>query len=252
MTGSFVRPTVNLAFSLAMQEPTSPGQLRYVYGRDILGPSVPTLMGLQHIQHTDEPPLTSGMPPLLPPTSWPTEPLFSASAIIPITSHANRPCPWLPPSQVCARSVKPRCIAVTVWSGLARWCRGFWTRCAPIHKVGMFKCNVVSNRQCGDCLYFSQDVTLTDVHWGNPCFAKSPYRCVMYTLLYFLHDDILVPHWTITGMILNQSYFVCPSCTTPTTLPLRIADSLFLHCYPARCSRPGWIAPRKGCQCGRR
>jgi len=69
MTGSFVRPTVNLAFSLAMQEPTSPGQLRYVYGRDILGPSVPTLMGLQHIQHTDEPPLTSGMPPLLPPTS---------------------------------------------------------------------------------------------------------------------------------------------------------------------------------------
>ena len=57
---SVVRCQVNLAFSVAMQRPPSLGR-RICVGvldLDIFGPSVPTLMGLQHM---DEPPLTSSV-----------------------------------------------------------------------------------------------------------------------------------------------------------------------------------------------
>lgn len=54
---------VNLAFALAIQKPSSLGRrLRVgILDLDIFGPSIPTLMGLQH---ADEPALTSGMLPL--------------------------------------------------------------------------------------------------------------------------------------------------------------------------------------------
>ena len=52
---------VNLAFALAMRKPPSLGRrLRVgILDLDIFGPSIPTLMGLQH---SDEPILTSGRP----------------------------------------------------------------------------------------------------------------------------------------------------------------------------------------------
>ena len=60
-TYSLVRPAVNFAFSLSMQRPEPFGRrLRVgVLGLDIFGSPSVTLMGPQH---TDEPPLTAGMP----------------------------------------------------------------------------------------------------------------------------------------------------------------------------------------------
>lgn len=57
-----MRPAVNLVFSLVIQRPEPFGRrLRVgVLDLDVFGPSVPTLMGLQH---TDKPPLTAGTPP---------------------------------------------------------------------------------------------------------------------------------------------------------------------------------------------
>ena len=57
-----MRPAVNLIFSLIIQRPKPFGRQLCVgvLDLDIFGPSVPTLMGLQH---TDEPPLTAGTPP---------------------------------------------------------------------------------------------------------------------------------------------------------------------------------------------
>lgn len=66
---------VNLAFTLAMRKRPSLGRrLRVgILDLDIFGPSVPTLMGLQH---ADEPALTSGRSP----AHWPSHPLHYSSS----------------------------------------------------------------------------------------------------------------------------------------------------------------------------
>ena len=62
VTHVLMRPAVNLVFLLIIQRPEPFGwQLRVgVLDLDVFGPSVPTLMGLQHM---DEPLLMAGTPP---------------------------------------------------------------------------------------------------------------------------------------------------------------------------------------------
>ena len=57
-----------------------------------------------------------------------------------------------------------------------------------------------------------QDVALTDVRRGISMFRKVtvPVRNICVAAI-----PHLILHIKITGTVLNQSYFICPSCTTP-------------------------------------
>ncbi|KAI6026530.1 hypothetical protein PISMIDRAFT_284698 [Pisolithus microcarpus 441] len=185
---------VNLAFSLAMLKPESLGRRMRVgiLDLDIFGPSVPMLMGLQR---TDEPPLTS------------------AGAILPVTNHGIPTMSMgylLPKSESGSRED-----AAVVWRGLmvqkavqqllfdVDW------RDAG-HGPGLDILVVDLPPGTGDVqltlgqlvvvdgaviVSTPQDVALADVRRGISMFRK-----------------VSVP---VTGTVLNQSYFVCPSCVTP-------------------------------------
>ncbi|PSR81324.1 hypothetical protein PHLCEN_2v6403 [Hermanssonia centrifuga] len=185
---------VNLAFALAMRQ--SPDQRRLRVGLldlDIFGPSVPKLMGLET---AEEPRLTD------------------EGAIMPITNH-GLPCMsmgfLLPRSSPDAQSNTDTAV---VWRGLM------------VQKAVQQLLFDVDWREQGgsglDVLVLDmppgtgdvpltlgqlvvvdgavivstpQDVALSDVRKGVSMFKK-----------------ISVP---ITGILLNQSHFICPSCTTP-------------------------------------
>ncbi|KAF8559471.1 P-loop containing nucleoside triphosphate hydrolase protein [Imleria badia] len=189
---------VNLAFALAMRKPPSLGRrLRVgILDLDIFGPSIPTLMGLQH---ADEPALTSG------------------GAMLPIMNHG---LPTMSMGYLLPKSTenKPREDAAVVWRGLmvqkavqqllfdVDWRESE-------HGPGLDVLVIDMPPGTGDVpltlgqlvvvngaviISTPQDVALADVRRGISMFRK-----------------ISVP---ITGTILNQAYFICPSCTTPHEL----------------------------------
>ncbi|KIM56549.1 hypothetical protein SCLCIDRAFT_17148 [Scleroderma citrinum Foug A] len=186
---------VNLAFSLAMQRPPSLGRrIRVgVLDLDIFGPSVPTLMGLQH---ADEPPLTS------------------TGAMLPITNHGlpTMSMGYLLPKSGPGASRED---AAVVWRGLmvqkavqqllfdVDWRDGGEGPGLDVLVVDMPPGTGDVQLTLGQLVAVDgavivstpQDVALTDVRRGISMFRK-----------------VSVP---ITGTILNQSYFVCPSCATP-------------------------------------
>ncbi|KAH0828609.1 P-loop containing nucleoside triphosphate hydrolase protein [Lanmaoa asiatica] len=189
---------VNLAFALAMRTPPSLGRpLRVgILDLDIFGPSIPTLMGLQH---SDEPALTSG------------------GAMLPIMNHG---LPTMSMGYLLPQSTenKSREDAAIVWRGLmvqkAVQQLLFdvdWRESG--HGLGLDVLVIDMPPGTGDVpltlgqlvvvngaviISTPQDVALADVRRGISMFRK-----------------ISVP---ITGTILNQAYFICPSCTTPHQL----------------------------------
>ncbi|KAH7890375.1 P-loop containing nucleoside triphosphate hydrolase protein [Phlebopus sp. FC_14] len=187
----------NLAFSLAMHVATSVGRrLRVgILDLDIFGPSVPTLMGLQH---SDEPPLTS------------------SGAILPIINHG---LPTMSMGYLLPKSrdnVSREDVAV-VWRGLmvqkAVQQLLFDVDWRNSEQAGLDVLVIDMPPGTGDVpltlgqlvlvdgaviVSTPQDVALADVRRGVSMFRK-----------------VSVP---ITGIMLNQSYFVCPSCTTPHQL----------------------------------
>ncbi|KZP09184.1 P-loop containing nucleoside triphosphate hydrolase protein [Athelia psychrophila] len=182
---------VNLAFSLAML----PARLRVgILDLDIFGPSIPTLMGLQL---SEEPRLTQ------------------AGAIIPLVNHGLPTMSMgylLPkPADGTTNSDTP-----IVWRGLmvqkavqqllfdVDW-RGDDGGGAGLDVLvvdmppgtGDVPLTLGQLVHVDGAVIVStpQDVALTDVRRGIAMFRK-----------------VSVP---ITGILLNQSHFMCPSCTTP-------------------------------------
>ncbi|KIJ60724.1 hypothetical protein HYDPIDRAFT_138651 [Hydnomerulius pinastri MD-312] len=189
---------VNLAFSLAMQKTSSLGRrLRVgILDLDIFGPSVPTLMGLQH---TDEPSLTS------------------SGALLPIINHGM---PTMSMGYLLPKSTESasREDAAVVWRGLmvqkavqqllfdVDWRDGENGPRLDVLVIDMPPGTGDVPLTLGQLVVVDgaiivstpQDVALADVRRGISMFRK-----------------ISVP---ITGTILNQAYFVCPSCTSPHQL----------------------------------
>ncbi|KAF7977554.1 hypothetical protein HWV62_3346 [Athelia sp. TMB] len=188
---------VNLAFSLAMlQNASSARRLRVgLLDLDIFGPSVPTLMGLQT---SEEPRLTS------------------SGAILPLVNHGLPTMSMgylLPkPADASTNSDTP-----VVWRGLMvqkavqqllfdvdwRGENGEGAAGLDVLVVDMPPGTGDVPLTLGQLVKVDgavivstpQDVALTDVRRGIAMFRK-----------------VSVP---ITGILLNQSHFLCPSCTTP-------------------------------------
>ncbi|KAF8841471.1 P-loop containing nucleoside triphosphate hydrolase protein [Paxillus ammoniavirescens] len=189
---------VNLAFALAMKKTSTLGRHPRVgiLDLDIFGPSLPTLMGLQH---SDEPPLTS------------------SGSILPIVNHG---LPTMSMGYLLPKSTENALKedAAIVWRGLmvqkavqqllfdVDWREGE-------HGPGLDVLVIDMPPGTGDVpltlgqlvvvdgaviVSTPQDVALADVRRGIAMFRK-----------------ISVP---ITGTILNQAYFICSSCTTPHQL----------------------------------
>ncbi|KAF9244273.1 P-loop containing nucleoside triphosphate hydrolase protein [Melanogaster broomeanus] len=185
---------VNLAFALAMQNSSSIGRrLRVgILDLDIFGPSVPTLMGLQH---SDEPPLTS------------------SGAILPIINHG---LPTMSMGYLLPKSTENvlREDAAIVWRGLmvqkavqqllfdVDWREGGHGPGLDVLVIDMPPGTGDVPLTLGQLVILDgavivstpQDVALADVRRGISMFRKISVG--------------------ITGTILNQAYFVCPSCTT--------------------------------------
>ncbi|KAF9219302.1 P-loop containing nucleoside triphosphate hydrolase protein [Gyrodon lividus] len=187
---------VNLAFALAMQNSSLGRRPRVgILDLDIFGPSVPTLMGLQHSD----------------------APLTPSGALLPIINHG---LPTMSMGYLLPKSTENalREDAAIVWRGLmvqkavqqllfdVDWRDGG-------HGLGLDILVIDMPPGTGDVpltlgqlvvvdgaviVSTPQDVALADVRRGISMFRK-----------------ISVP---ITGTILNQAYFVCPSCTTPHQL----------------------------------
>jgi len=174
---------VNLAFSLAAQYRARVG----VLDLDIFGPSIPKLLGLEAV---GEPRLTS------------------SGALIPLTNHG------LPAMSI--GFLLPGADAPVTWRGLmvqkavqqllfdVDW------RGADPHGPGLDILVIDMPPGTGDVplslgqlvsvdgtviVSTPQDVALADVRKGIAAFQK-----------------LSIP---ITGLVLNQSYFICPTCNTP-------------------------------------
>ncbi|KAG7440503.1 P-loop containing nucleoside triphosphate hydrolase protein [Guyanagaster necrorhizus] len=185
--------TVNLAFALAML----PSRLRVgILDLDIFGPSIPTLMGLVH---AGEPHLTE------------------SGALLPVTNHGL--------STMSMGYLLPKGIdTAVVWRGLmvqkavqqllfdVDWTGGSGGHGLDILVVDMPPgtgdvpltlgqlVNVDGDKETdvkvGSVIVSTpQDVALTDVKKGISMFRK-----------------VSVP---VTGLILNQSHFICGNCSTP-------------------------------------
>ncbi|TFK32313.1 P-loop containing nucleoside triphosphate hydrolase protein, partial [Crucibulum laeve] len=184
---------LNLAFSLALlRNPTTSSRLRVgILDLDIFGPSIPTLMGLKN---SGEPELTEG------------------GAILPLTNH-GLPCMsmgFLLPASATNDNID----TPVVWRGLmvqkavqqllfdVDWSTGGegldvlvidmppGTGDVPLtlgQLVTVDGAVIVST---------PQDVALSDVRKGISMLRK-----------------VSVP---ITGLVLNQSYYLCPTCITPS------------------------------------
>jgi len=186
---------VNLAFSLALlRSSSSANRLRVgILDLDIFGPSIPTLMGLQT---SEEPRLTS------------------TGAIIPLVNHGLPTMSMgflLPrPPDAASNSDTP-----IVWRGLmvqkavqqllfdVDWSGGEGGTGLDVLVVDMppgtgdvpLTLGQLVNVDGAVIVSTPQDVALTDVRRGIAMFRK-----------------VSVP---ITGILLNQSYFICPTCTAP-------------------------------------
>jgi len=189
---------VNLAFSLALlRNSSSSGRLRVgILDLDIFGPSIPTLMGLQK---SEEPRLTS------------------TGAIIPLVNHGlpTMSMGFLLPRPPGAASNSDTPI---VWRGLmvqkvvqqllfdVDWSGGEGGPGLDVLVVDMPPGTGDVPLTLGQLVTVDgavivstpQDVALTDVRRGIAMFRK-----------------VSVP---ITGILLNQSYFICPTCTLPHNL----------------------------------
>jgi len=185
---------VNLAFSLALlKHSSSMNRLRVgILDLDIFGPSIPTLMGLQT---NEEPRLTS------------------SGAIIPLVNHG------LPTMSMGFLLPRPpdglNTDTPIVWRGLmvqkavqqllfdVDWSDGEGGPSLDVLVVDMppgtgdvpLTLGQLVNVDGAVIVSTPQDVALTDVRRGIAMFRK-----------------VSVP---ITGILLNQSHFLCPTCTTP-------------------------------------
>jgi len=186
---------VNLAFSLALlRNLSSQGRLRVgILDLDIFGPSIPTLMGLQR---SEEPRLTS------------------AGAIVPIVNHG---LPVMSMGFLLPRSPDATHNSDTaiVWRGLmvqkavqqllfdVDWSDGKGGPGLDVLVIDMppgtgdvpLTLGQLVNVDGAVIVSTPQDVALADVRRGIAMFRK-----------------VSVP---ITGILLNQSYFFCPTCTSP-------------------------------------
>ncbi|KAK0235264.1 P-loop containing nucleoside triphosphate hydrolase protein [Armillaria nabsnona] len=172
---------VNLAFALGML----PGRLRVgILDLDIFGPSVPTLMGLSH---AGEPHLTE------------------SGALLPVTNHglATMSMGYLLPKGVDT---------AVVWRGLmvqkavqqllfdVDWSRGggldvLVVDMPPGTGDVPLTLGQLVNVDGSVIVSTPQDVALTDVKKGIAMFRK-----------------VSVP---VTGLVLNQSHFICENCSMP-------------------------------------
>ncbi|OBZ77303.1 Iron-sulfur protein IND1 [Grifola frondosa] len=186
---------VNLAFSLALRGNDALGRRPRVgiLDLDIFGPSIPKLMALEN---ADEPRLTS------------------AGALIPLTNHG---LPCMSMGFLLPRAANSESSADTpvVWRGLmvqkavqqllfdVDWRDGDGGPGLDILVIDMppgtgdvpLTLGQLVNVDGAVIVSTPQDVALTDVRKGVAMFQK-----------------ISVP---IIGLLLNQSYFICPSCSTP-------------------------------------
>ncbi|KAF5366237.1 hypothetical protein D9758_005767 [Tetrapyrgos nigripes] len=187
---------VNLAVSLALS------RLHVgILDLDIFGPSIPTLMGLRS---ASEPELTSGG--ALRPITNHSIPTMSMAYLLP----PMPPNPTDPGSQINTSSDTP-----VVWRGLmvqkavqqllfqVDWTGGEGGPGLDVLVIDLPPGTGDIPLSLGQLVIVDgtlivstpQDVALTDVRRGISMFRK-----------------LNLP---LTGLILNQSYFLCPSCTTP-------------------------------------
>ncbi|CCM05131.1 uncharacterized protein FIBRA_07339 [Fibroporia radiculosa] len=188
---------VNLAFSLAMSQKAGSPRLRVgVLDLDIFGPSIPKLMGLES---AEEPHLTK------------------EGAIVPLKNH-GLPCMsmgFLLPRPPGAESSADTPV---VWRGLmvqkavqqllfdVDWREQDGDAGLDVLVIDMppgtgdvpLTLGQLVNVDGAVIVSTPQDVALTDVRKGVAMFQK-----------------ISVP---IAGLLLNQAYFLCPSCSTPHNL----------------------------------
>ncbi|TFK68052.1 P-loop containing nucleoside triphosphate hydrolase protein [Pluteus cervinus] len=189
---------VNLAFALAqLRDATLNRNLRVgILDLDIFGPSIPTLVGLKD---PDEPRLTE------------------AGAIIPLTNHGipTMSMGYLLPKEAASNSSDDTPV---VWRGLmvqkavqqllfdVDWTAGGRETQLDALVIDMPPGTGDVPLTLGQLLRVDgtvivstpQDVALSDVRKGVAMFRK-----------------VAVP---ITGILLNQTHFVCPSCTAPHPL----------------------------------
>jgi len=188
--------SVNLAFALAMLKDTdSQARLRVgILDLDIFGPSIPTLMGLTK---AGEPDLTSAG--ALVPLVNHSVPCMSMGFLIPSTSgedNTDTPIVWR--GLMVQKAVQQLLFDVD------------WTASPPGGGPGLDVLIIDMPPGTGDvpltlgqlvnvdgCVIVStpQDVALSDVRKGIAMLRK-----------------VSVP---ITGLVLNQSHYLCPTCTSP-------------------------------------
>ncbi|OJT12582.1 Iron-sulfur protein IND1 [Trametes pubescens] len=189
---------VNLAFSLAMNAEHAPRQRPRVgiLDLDIFGPSIPKLMALENVE---EPQLTD------------------AGAIVPIVNH-GLPCMSMGFLLPKAPGTDSSADTAVVWRGLmvqkavqqllfdVDWRDPDGGAGLDVLVIDMppgtgdvpLTLGQLVNVDGAVIVSTPQDVALTDVRKGVSMFQK-----------------ISVP---IVGLLLNESYFICPSCTTPHEL----------------------------------
>jgi len=191
---------VNLAFALGMhQHPLSKLRLRVgVLDLDIFGPSIPTLMGLQN---SGEPDLTNsgailplinhGLPCmsmgfLIPSTSPPTDTSSNSD-------NTDTPIVWR--GLMVQKAVQQLLFDVD-WSGDGQGLDILVVDMPP--GTGDVPLTLGQLVVVDGAVIVStpQDVALSDVRKGIAMLRK-----------------VSVP---ITGLVLNQSYYLCPTCTVPT------------------------------------
>lgn len=189
---------VNLAFALAMSKNSGmAGRPRVgILDLDIFGPSVPKLMGLEQ---AEEPRLTA------------------AGAIVPLRNHG---LPCMSMGFLLPRSIDAESSADTpvVWRGLmvqkavqqllfdVDWREGEDGPGLDVLVIDMppgtgdvpLTLGQLVNVDGAVIVSTPQDVALSDVRKGVAMFRK-----------------ISVP---IVGLLLNESHFICPSCSTPHQL----------------------------------
>ncbi|KAF8154818.1 P-loop containing nucleoside triphosphate hydrolase protein [Crassisporium funariophilum] len=191
---------LNLAFALALHSnPTTNTRLRVgILDLDIFGPSIPTLMGLQN---SGEPELTAGGA-ILPLTNHGL-PCMSMGFLIPSTTPASDPSshgdntdtPIVWRGLMVQKAVQQLLFDVD-WSKDGHGLDVLVIDMPPGTGDVPLTLGQLVNVDGAVIISTPQDVALSDVRKGIAMLKK-----------------VSVP---ITGLILNQSYYLCPTCATPT------------------------------------